>query len=472
MVGCNPDKKILLADGTTSASAHCGESVAWNHALNLELIDDTNYWLANKAMANFSVPPMPDIGIPSVELWREFAQERICLADRLDGAVRRSIRSIFAKLTRPITLIHTKGNSFQQSKSVPDPLTIEIYRSLLDQVGGTLLLLDWDTRVPRIAHGQIRHLTDDFHRFSVEELLAAIIEADLLVGIDSGPLHLCRFTDTPAVGLWFNGHHPAKYSLPREHQVNIAVKKNAPRGNKYTRWFYNIVEEHGDQISGQLVGRCAQQILAAPRYLSRRHNGKDVLLQHWIEDWTRGGVSHLGSFVDRDKGFDLMLRHLRENPSPRLVETGCIRAEEDWRGAGFSTYLLGAFACATQGRLDSVDCSPENCDFAARWIRIFGDHAEVHCSDSVGFLQQRNERIDLLYLDSCDTTISGHAEHGLLEIQAAERLLQSGSMVVFDDTCLLAGEWRGKGRLGVPWLMNRGWRTLYSGHQTLLVRAY
>ncbi|MDZ4403469.1 class I SAM-dependent methyltransferase [Prosthecobacter sp.] len=470
-VGCQVNKEFLFAPACTTQPDASHVPLPWKHGVGLEKLDDTNHWQANKAMANFSLAPMPDIGPPSTELWDEYCAVKVDLGSRVSPAVQQMVADYFSKLARPIILLHGTGNTSREVKSLSDAMAVEIYRTILDETGGTLLLLDWDNRVPRVAHGRIKHLTDDWKRLSVEELLATIMQADLLVGVDSGPLHLCRFTETPAVGLWLGGQHPARFSLPRANQVNITLKKSAPKGNRYTRWFYNIIEEHADHLRPSLVGRTCRQLLAAPRYLSRGQIGRDVMMQHWVTDLTRGGLSDYRSFIDRDKSFDLMLRHASHFTSPRIVETGCIRAEEDWRGAGFSTYLLGAFAAAHGGRLDSVDKGEKNCAFARHWTRIFGESVGIHCNDSLHYLSTRQESVDLLYLDSWDTYVPGFAEHGLREIQAAEKLLHAQTMVVYDDTSIRAGQWQGKGTLGVPWLLERGWRTMHVGHQTVLVRA-
>jgi hypothetical protein len=58
----------------------------------------------------------------------------------------------------------------------------------------------------------------------------------------------------------------------------------------------------------------------------------------------------------------------------------------------------------------------------------------------------------------------------LSEIQAAEERLHHASIVVFDDTCYANGGFIGSGALGVPWLLERGWCILHSGHQTILSR--
>ncbi len=469
-VHCALDKEFMFRPFQDSIPGASGSRVSWNHGKSFESLDDSNHWCANKAFVNFGTPPMPMIEVEQSDLWSQFANTRIDLEAYIGRQAVETVSSYFAPLPRPIVLLHTRGNSFQEAKSVPDTLALDIYREIIDQTDGTLILLDWDNRVPRVAHGRVRHLTDDWKHLSAEELFAAITQADLLVGIDSGPLHLCRFTKTPAVGLWFNRHHPAKYSLPRDEQVNVTLKRNSANENKYTRWFYNVVEEQGEQIRASTVGRVCRQMLQPPRYLGALKRGKDVMLQHWINDWEKAGLSTAGTFIDRDKSFDIVLQYATQNELKRFVETGCIRAEEDWRGAGFGTYLLGAYAAAQGGRLDSVDTNSGNCSFAQKWTRVFGDAVEMHCQDSVQYLLTRDQPIDVLYLDSWDTYVRGYAEHGLREIEAAERLLHKQSIIIYDDTSYQIGNWQGKGKLGVPWLLKRGWQTLHVGHQTVMAR--
>ena len=60
-----------------------------------------------------------------------------------------------------------------------------------------------------------------------------------------------------------------------------------------------------------------------------------------------------------------------------VVETGTIRAEEDWGGAGFFTYLAGAYLYRKGGRLHSVDVSEPNCRFARAGTQVFGDAART-----------------------------------------------------------------------------------------------
>jgi ADP-heptose:LPS heptosyltransferase len=53
-----------------------------------------------------------------------------------------------------------------------------------------------------------------------ESLFKTIDDATLVIGIDSGPLHLARMTRTPAVGIWMY-NRPQIYALPRTNTINV-----------------------------------------------------------------------------------------------------------------------------------------------------------------------------------------------------------------------------------------------------------
>ena len=211
-------------------------------------------------------------------------------------------------------------------------------------------------------------------------------------------------------------------------------------------------------------------MLEKPRYLPKDRIARDVQLQQFVGTFCRGVRGNpLSGYSDRHRSFDILLQETaRRFTTPTIVETGTIRAEEDWSGAGFFTYLAGAFLSRFGGRLHSVDINPQNCRFAREWTSVFGKTVTVHQDDSVRFLQRFTEPIDVLFLDSLDTDQPGHAEHAQKELQAALPKLHETSLIVLDDTPWNAGVFTGKGALAVPWLLNHGWQIVYAGYQVLL----
>lgn len=173
--------------------------------------------------------------------------------------------------------------------------------------------------------------------------------------------------------------------------------------------------------------------------------------------------------ADRDRTFDWLFREIgRRFTGPRIVETGCIRAPDDW-SAGYSTWLFGHYLKGLDdGWLESVDNDPEHCAFAREQVGLLASIIE---SDSVAYLRKRTKPIDVAYLDSLDCEQPGHAEHCLAEAEAVAPLLSGRGLIVIDDSPKSGDGWTGKGRLAIPWLIAHGWHYLpQSGYQAILSR--
>jgi Methyltransferase domain/Glycosyltransferase family 9 (heptosyltransferase) len=473
VVSCSPDKEILFraAGVPVAAAAESGVYVPWFEGeAPTEYLRFDNYWKWSKLARNLSLEPMPDIGHPAA-LWDEYCAVALDAQPFISDEARTSIDRYASGLPPPLVLLHAQGETDPDRKNIPLPLLRRICHELLSASEATILLLDWNSKTPPLPHWRVRHVQHDFGLLDTGRLLSLLNRADLIVGVDSGPLHAARFTRTPSIGIWMRSGSPATWSLPRELQVNIVVGRESRRWTRHARLPFNILECEEPDLLPALLGRAVTRMLAGSRYLSTSHLGRDVLLQQFVRDWQGAPDNAFGGFNDRDRGFDQLLRTAgRRFTRPLIVETGCIRSEEDFRGAGFSTLILGIFAVSRGGELISIDHEPAHCDFARRTVASLGEGVEVIEGDSVEWLAGNRRAIDVLYLDSRDSDQAGCAEQGLCEVQAAEDGLHHASIVVFDDTCYANGGFIGLGALGVPWLLERGWRILHSGHQTILSR--
>lgn len=474
VVSCDADKEVVFhaASVPVAASLDGGVSVPWFEGEEpTEDLRFDNYWRWSKMARNLSLEPMPDIGHPA-DLWEEYCSvaldARSCIANPENDAVRRYAGTLHG----PLILLHTHGTTDTERKDIPAETVRQICRELLEETEATILLLDWDANVPPLPHWRVRHVLHEFGNLTTAHLLSLLDGADLVVGIDSGPLHAARFTRTPSIGVWMHNGSPPTWSLPRSMQVNIVVGRQSRCWTKHARLPFNILECDDTASLPALLARAAGRMLKGTRYLPADYLGRDILLQQFVRDWQGGADNSFGGFNDRDKGFDRLLREAgRRFDEPLIVETGCIRQDEDFRGAGFSTLLLGMFAASRGGRLISIDHEPKHCDLARRTVVCLGAGVEVVESDSVAWIQQNTLPMDVLYLDSLDTDLEGCAEHSLREIQAAHGHLHEGSIVAWDDTSYSNGSFTGAGALGVPWMLARGWQILHSGHQTILCRT-
>lgn len=470
-VSCTPDKAVLFrAAGATTTTEGGAPAHPWGYPAEHTHQGHGRFWQGSKPGNGISAAPLPHIG-ERAALWQEYCDVRIDAVRALPAEAVATAGRWLGQLPRPVILLHTRGNTGGGRKDLPDPVAANLYKALLDGCDGSLVLLDWDGRVPRLASHRVRHL-DELGACPTEVMLALIGRADLLVGVDSGPLHAARFTDTPAVGVWMPGHYPATYALPRRRQLNVVLADHTRQWNRYKRVPWNIVEHPGSGHDGEKLARLCLRMLEPPRYLRPGDEAADVQMRQWAGEWCRGGGNALSAYVDRHRSFDVLLREAgRRFDAPTVVETGTIRAEEDWGGAGFFTYLMGAYLHRRGGGvLHSVDVSAANCGFARDWTAVFGDVVKVHQQRSEDFLARFDRTIDVLYLDSLDTTEPGHAEHALRELQAALPRLHARSVVAFDDSPWHAGGWTGKGARAIPWLLERGWALGYSGYQSVLWR--
>jgi ADP-heptose:LPS heptosyltransferase len=469
-VECTPDKAILFRAAGAEVVSKAGVVHSWGYPAGGTHMGQGRFWQGSKMGHNISEPPLPGIGSKE-QLWDEYCQTRIDITAHLPDDAVATAKKWIGKLPRPVVLLHTKGNTGQERKSLPDDISREFYKAFLDLCDGSLILLDWDHRVPKMESYRVRHL-DDFGGCNTETMLALMSQADLVVGVDSGPLHASRFTRTPTLGLWMPGHYPTTYTLPRPEQLNLVLSEHTKAWNRYKRIPWNIVEHPGSSFSAERIAQVCGQMLSPTRYLPNDMQAADVQLQQFVLEWCRGPVnSHLGAYTDRNRSFDVLLREMsRRFAQPTVVETGTIRAEEDWGGAGFFTHLMGAYLHRRGGALHSVDLSRENCEFARSWTRIFGETVRVTQQDSIQYLAKFPGSIDVLYLDSLDTTEAGHAEHCQRELEAALPKLHDKSLIVIDDTPWRHEAWVGKGAVAAPWLVQNGWRLLYAGYQVVFAR--
>jgi hypothetical protein len=471
-VECTPDKGILFeAAGATVIGAGAAKTHHWAYPPDGLHGGHGRFWQGNKMGHNISEAPFPSIG-GKAELWDEFCASKVDVLAYVPRRAFETVEKWLESLPRPIILLHTKGNTNQARKSLPDKIAIELYKALLDRFDGAIILLDWDNRVPRMASWRIRHL-DDLGPCATENLFALYARSDLLIGVDSGPLHAARLTDIPTVGIWMPGHYPATYSLPRSKQLNVVLSEHTNAWNRYKRIPLRLIEMPNRHFDPYLLADKCLRMLRPARYLSDGEIAADVQLQQFVGEWCRGTYGYGdASYHDRHRSFDALLIQMGKRfACPTVIETGTIRSEEDWGGAGFFTYLMGAYLYRQRGQLYSVDVNANHVAFARAWTEVFGKVVSVHAGDSVAFLQRFAGTIDVLYLDSLDTSEPGHAEHALRELEAALPKLHEKSLVLVDDSAWKSRAWTGKGARVIPWLMDHGWHLLYGGYQALLSRT-
>ena len=153
-----------------------------------------------------------------------------------------------------------------------------------------------------------------------------------------------------------------------------------------------------------------------------------------------------------------------------IVETGTSRGKikffffkkYNWKD-GMSTIMFAEYVKNNDGILYTCDISELNINSAKKFTKKFSTYIDYNVCDSVSFLKNFSNKIDLLYLDSLD----GHnphlaSKHQLEEIKCSIDKLHFNSLVLLDDKGT-------KTNLSITFLLENGFFILLeTKHQVLL----
>lgn len=469
-VKCSPDKEIIIkaAGGRILTDAdRLDDTHRWfiqNGRMDMTYGNNRG-WEENKTGCN-----MRHYGFEHKanmeQLWKDLKAVDIQIKPLIPQQDWDTVYAITEDWPRPIVLWHSIGNTNQKQKSFDQGQERQFAYEMLDRFEGTLLILDWDCRATWTQHNRLRHLIPEFGGINVSRLAALMYESSLMIGIDSGPFYLSALTDIPSVGCFFDTMHPCKYMVPLPRSMTITKGTGNQTINRSKRFEWQIVTSNDSMAD---FAEWCSRMLKPRRYLPKTCNiASDVQLQSVVQRFCRGigNKSNLSEIMDRQHSFDILFYECGKRNAKNFVETGCIRSDEDWGGAGFSTVLFARYAELVGGSLTSFDLNPNNCNYARNWCRQFPSASIVESRGDDG-LKLYNQPIDVLYLDSLDSEHPQHQEENLKEFKAAESKLHQNSIVCIDDT---PGPGQGKGGATVKYMLSNGWIFLYRGYQVVLVK--
>ena len=150
----------------------------------------------------------------------------------------------------------------------------------------------------------------------------------------------------------------------------------------------------------------------------------------------------------RQTSFTKIFQYLDNIEGPiNIVETGCLRIKDNFKGDGQSTLLFDKYTQYREERskVYTVDINPKATEVCKS---IVSDNVEIHTGDSVKYLtelmpklKKQNEKISLFYLDSFDVdwqSSDRSAAHHLKEITAIINHISEETLIVIDDAPILA----------------------------------
>ena len=234
----------------------------------------------------------------------------------------------------PAVLIHYQGNTSGDRKDLPHDLVRDVCEVVLN-CGAVPVILDWDRRSP-LVDGKTIHNPGAEHELwhgqgtGDAESLAALIDASrLLIGVDSGPLHVAGATSTPTIGVWTQ-HHPVHFFdladnvlhlLPGDHEKLAA----GPQALEYFRGAYHwqaykqLSVDLPALVHSRLTGEEFEAV-ANKRFLkSLTAHGFD---RRYYEEHKIAGLDYLG-FGDWQRQYGRWLVESLGLKGKRVLDVGC-----------------------------------------------------------------------------------------------------------------------------------------------------
>ena len=152
-----------------------------------------------------------------------------------------------------------------------------------------------------------------------------------------------------------------------------------------------------------------------------------------------------------------------------IVETGTSRGKDkfyylrpkiNWKD-GMSTILFAEYVKYNKGQLWTCDIDARNIRNASLFLKDYNLRANLIVSDSLKFLRDFSETIDVLYLDSHDGNLPGANEHQLREAQLSIGKINSNGLIMLDDK----GQ---KTELSMPFLISEGWEIIFESENQVI----
>lgn len=153
----------------------------------------------------------------------------------------------------------------------------------------------------------------------------------------------------------------------------------------------------------------------------------------------------------------IALSLLDNTKSNNFVETGTTRKNYlttpsiyDRAADGGSTLIFADYVTKFGGHVWTCDIEQRNIENCRVATEEYVNNITYIVDDSLNFLNNFNEKIDFLYLDSVDSDSPNANEHQLKEIQLAYKNLHKRTIILLDDL-------GSKTNLSIPFLKEKNW---------------
>lgn len=255
----------------------------------------------------------------------------------------------------PVVLLHYQGNTSGDKKDLNHAVIRQVC-DVIRETGFVPVILDWDRRSPLVDQKSIFNPGADHplwsgHGTGDAEILAALIESSsLMIGIDSGPLHVAGATTTPTLGVWTR-HHPVHYfDLASNVRHLVPHNHRSLAAGSAALEFFDQHYHHDtyDDLATELVAQVRSQLTGQPivRVSSPNESPKSPRLtavqydRQYYEEHRRAGLDYLG-YGDWQRDYGRWLVDALQMRGKQVLDVGC--------ACGSILRGLGEAGAVTQG---------------------------------------------------------------------------------------------------------------------------
>jgi ADP-heptose:LPS heptosyltransferase len=258
-VDVDPNKLLLLKaagiKAVTSSKFPSHDYLHSAHFFDLSKPDCEHNKMAHGMFSRI----LPTIGTPE-EVWDKLCKVKLSADPLITADIEAETLKFLEGLPRPIVCMHTIGSNWSEKKSLSIETSFNTLRKILDYTKGSVVSLDFDGREPIVSSARCKGIKPSWGHISFDRLCCLFKHADLLVAIDSGPMHCASvFTEIPIIGL-FSGIHPVRVCVPNKNAFYMVPSKH------HTHWQdrkhdWNFVEYVGDTPIAEEIALSVVELL-------------------------------------------------------------------------------------------------------------------------------------------------------------------------------------------------------------------
>ncbi|MDB5345228.1 MAG: hypothetical protein JWP89_3605 [Schlesneria sp.] len=207
------------------------------------------------------MPKVEDLGLTQEHAWDELCAVRLSAHDYIPSEAHAEAETFLEGLPRPIICFHSRGTNWHERKSLSTEVAFDVILKLIDQTGGSVVVLDYDRRAPMVGDARCKGIKPSWGHIGIDRLCALYERCDLMIGVDSGPLHVAALTSIKTLGV-FRSLKPPRVCLPSPQAVYLVDGKDHDHWTSRPNW--NFAEYSGPEPTAADIVMCATKLLGSP----------------------------------------------------------------------------------------------------------------------------------------------------------------------------------------------------------------